>query len=210
MDAIWKDLHQKLLKLPAMTQDPLRMFSIAFHYGWEQAGRLAAKNTLSISTLPFCSELAYLTGIEMYRLAEYRKSCGEAVVTWVREGSNLRFEGGDFIWWKTPPDEPHNSDCMKTMMDGHFSHGGAMYALWENSASWWKPYRDILLVELEKCPSSTTVLHGTAGNAALETAKSCLACSGPRGRQDLKSFKTHLANAVDKIVSEIALDVRFK
>lgn len=81
VDVVVKQMFQELLDSPIMTEDPLRMFALAFYHGWETVGRVAAKNTLaiSISELKFSSELAYISGTEVYKLLQYRFQCISAI-----------------------------------------------------------------------------------------------------------------------------------
>lgn len=81
VDIVVKQMSQELLDLPIMTEDPFRMFALAFYHGWETVGRIATKNTLaiSLSEVKLSSELAYISGTEMYKLLQYRLQCISAI-----------------------------------------------------------------------------------------------------------------------------------
>ncbi|KDR80772.1 hypothetical protein GALMADRAFT_135883 [Galerina marginata CBS 339.88] len=206
IDILEEELRKRLLVSPVIEKEPLGVFCIAFHYGWEDVGRLAAKNTLTMNILPFCKWLEYLTGVELFRLEEYRRTCGEAIVSWMEEQSYSSF-GASFVW-HVP--SLHSAECTTSGDDRsnwfkNMTAGRPLIA-----KSWWKTYYNDLLIRLRKHPIAITALDDEASNAALECAKPCPVCSGPRGHKDMANYKKLVAAAVETVVGGIVLEVKFK
>ncbi|CAA7269232.1 unnamed protein product [Cyclocybe aegerita] len=188
-DATGTYLCKKLTQCPEMIQNPLRVFAIAFRFGWDDICRQAAKNTLSKAPdfWPFSNELVYVTGVEMYRLSQYRKKCAERLIT-SDKLRQLLFDDGrkNYIWWGR---ENHHWECGQTVSINAFVDANTHLVVQRFNAGWWEQYRDGLLHRLKACPRGTTALDDKLLNNAIQKSKSCPACNTLQCQSDLYNLR---------------------
>jgi len=203
-DRIEKQLCKKLLVTPTIIEDPLRLFAIAFHFRWDEIGRLAAKNTLSIprNSLKFSQDLRFLSGIEMFRLGLYRQTCAEAIKTWAQDPENriLNNDGSrPEVWWTNTG---HAEKCGGSKMASPMSRSSWSFRTFQ--PIWWTQYQAALLLCLQECPRGVTVLEDRASNTDFRTALNCPVCSGSKAHQHMMEYQTKLAAAVEDVISNVS------
>ncbi|KAF8967761.1 hypothetical protein BDZ97DRAFT_1803205 [Flammula alnicola] len=223
MDDVQKQLRTELLASPAMTRDPLRIFAVAFHHGWEEVARFAARKTLDIhvTELPFSPELDYLTGSGLYRLFEYRYRCARRIRQWM---STTGISNPDFsqdksrIWYSSR--DASTDEYIWREEHGQCKSDSAVFAhpslrahpddrsVRVTATTWWTAYFTALLARLDACPSGNIVLDNNLSDEALTAASRCRTCARDAHRH-LDNFKKELAEAIDKVVSEVVLEIQF-
>ena len=78
MEGLQRYLRTELIALRFIEAQPLRVFAIAYRYGWDREARMAARYSLRHHMNPaFFLELGYISGATYYRLQEYHRMCGE-------------------------------------------------------------------------------------------------------------------------------------
>ncbi|KAF8809513.1 hypothetical protein BYT27DRAFT_7136160 [Phlegmacium glaucopus] len=238
VDSAVKQMSQELLDLPLMTEDPLRIFALAFHHGWEAIGRAAAKNTLgvSVSELKFSSELAYISGKEVFQLSQYRLQCVSAI-------RNISHDGRFFTGFYKPDTKlprrgsqyisTNSCDHRLAQKSGSLSEG-CIFTPWPEDVNglglpaspptllnwddplaptpprlkWWVFYIRELFKEVEARPQGRTVTEDRLSNIAIQRAMVCSLCS-QHVHRDIAKFKDSFASKIEEEISKVLLDVDF-
>ena len=79
MEGLQMYLRTELISLRFIEAQPLRVFAIAYRYGWDREARMAARYSLRYHMNPpgYFLELGYISGATYYRLQEYHRMCSE-------------------------------------------------------------------------------------------------------------------------------------
>jgi len=220
MEALGKQVREILVESSFMKKDPLRLFSLAFQYGWENVGRVAARNTLALQLqdLPHSNELNSISGGDLWYLNQYRYQCSDAIRKWVskKDALLLGYERGSacdaFVWWNSK-----NSRHTASNTNNHCSQQSYFYYAPSNpfganqifincdtsTSVWWTTYINSLLRYLEFCPSERTIREDSGyAETALTSAARCSFCAAS-AYKDLPIYKELLAKTISKVIDEV-------
>jgi len=193
MEGLQKHLRAELVTLRFIEAQPLRVFAIAYRYGWDMEARKAARYTLRHHINPaFVSELGYISGATYYRLQEYHRICGEVASSRVTLQPVLA-EHDDGWTWVT---------CQRC--PGALSKSRDFPEV----RSWWAGWIYKIAEEVRVRPWGDAVKKWDILKDALCQAEVCPNCA-KRAREDLESFSLILAVEIERDISLVDLDLNF-
>jgi len=219
MDAISKEVQEILVASSTIKEDPLRIFAIAVHHGWESVGRAAARSTLALrlQDLPSSNELAIISGMDLYHLTQYRYQCSSAIRKWISQKGAVflgrQREGLDtFVWWKVNYLQ-RNNHCMTQRIFDYKPSGRGEKAITISceglTSPWWTEYIKSILKELEFCPFEGTIYDdGGCTSEALTGAASCSFCAAS-AYKDFPVYKELLAKGIAEVIDEVWVTVTY-
>jgi len=196
MTSILTHLRQELLSAHFLESQPLRVFAVAYRYGWDPEARQAARYTLRQpwSGILFVAELEFISAATFYRLQEYHRMCGEVASSRVLLQPALA-EADDCWTWVTCRKCPGTSQAPTSIFFRN-PH--------PDVRRWWAQWIEEVAKEVKKRPWGETVRKWDLMNRAFDRSGSCAYC-GPRARQDLEAFAQVLAVEIEKDVSSVSL-----
>lgn len=184
---------------------PLRVYFIALRHNLLDEARFAAKCFLAYPVKPirgaYAEELEVTNGGDYYRILNYHEKCGDAA---------RRIASSDFEWVSCKSAEDwcflvrgHVPSCTVTKQSVDIPNCyGPKPTTW-----WWKHMSRISQVT-DKTPCGKAVLDAGADEALVEAAATqCLVCK-PRAAADMRRFTKLYAAEVDRVTSEVKLEIR--
>ena len=190
MEGVLSYLRSEIVLPRFIEAQPLRVFAIAYRYGWDAAARQAARYTLRHPIdvgLAFVPELEFISGATLCRLQEYHRICGEVASSRALIQPALAEYTDSWTW----------ISCMKCP------------AAWTPSncvptRKWWVEWIKDVADELRVKPWGESVRKWDALERALTTAALCSNC-GHKAREDLEAFSLMLSAGVDKEIAGVKL-----
>jgi len=193
MEGLQKHLRAELIALRFIEAQPLRVFAIAYRYGWDREARKAARYTLRHHVnLTFVSELGYISGATYFRLQEYHRVCGEVASSRVTLQPVLA-EHDDSWTWVTC------KRCPGTL---------ASCRDFPEVRSWWAGWIHKVAEEVRARPWGDAVKKWDILRDALHQAEVCPNCA-KRAREDLEAFSLMLGVEIERDISLVTLDLNF-
>ncbi|KAF8159348.1 hypothetical protein B0H34DRAFT_767583 [Crassisporium funariophilum] len=191
MEGLQKHLRAELITLRFIESQPMRVFAIAYRYGWDEEAKKAARYALRHPMNgPFFPELGYISGATYYRLQEYHRMCGEVASS--RASLQPALAEHDDCWtWIT---------CKRC--PGALSKDRDAPEV----RQWWVQWIEEVAEELRTRPWGETVKKWDLHRKALQRADSCQNC-GKRGRDDLETFSLMLAVDIERDIASVDLDL---
>jgi hypothetical protein len=193
MEGLQMYLRTELIALRFIESQPLRVFAIAYRYGWDREARMAARYTLRHHMNPaFFLELGYISGATYYRLQEYHRMCGEVASSRVTLQPALAEHDDGWTWITC-------QRCPGTMASNRD---------FPDVRSWWARWIHKVAEEVRVRPWGDAVKKWDILKDALRQAEACPNCA-KRAREDLEAFSLMLAVDIEKDISLIDLDLNF-
>ncbi|PPQ68058.1 hypothetical protein CVT26_007342 [Gymnopilus dilepis] len=215
MDGVLKYLRGEIISLRFIEAQPLRVFAIAYRYGWDEEARKAARYTLrhSIDT-PFFPELEFISGATLHKLRDYHRMCGEVASSRALLQPALAEPDDQWTWitckrcpqaWN-PDRRPSGSiyDFIATVTGLDTVDTAKL----TDTRKWWVDWVRDVAKELRTRPWGETAKKWDLLSKAVTSAASCPACS-KRAREDLEAFSLMLSVAIEKDISSVELDLSF-
>lgn len=185
MEGLQRHLRAEIITLRFIEAQPLRVFAIAYRYGWDTEARKAARYTLRHNMNPaFVPELGYISGATYYRLQEYHRLCGEVASARVALQPVLAEHDDSWTWVtckRCPGASSRNRDFPEVR-------------------SWWARWIHKVAEEVRVRPWGETVKKWDVLKDALFEAEVCPNCA-KRAREDLEAFSLMLAVDIEKDIS---------
>jgi hypothetical protein len=185
MEGLQRYLRTELISLRFIEAQPLRVFAIAYRYGWDREARMAARYTLRHHMNPaFFLELGYISGATYYRLQEYHRMCGEVASSRVTLQPALAEHDDGWTWitcQRCPGTMASDRDC-------------------PDVRSWWAQWIHKVAEEVRVRPWGEAVKKWDILKDALRQAEACPNCA-KRAREDLEAFSLMLAVEIEKDIS---------
>ncbi|KAF8634586.1 hypothetical protein AX17_004175 [Amanita inopinata Kibby_2008] len=198
IEAVERMLSRLILSSESVRKEPLRVFALGVNFGWEEATKLAAMNTLErpLEEMSQVDELKNITGADVYRLMEYRFQCADAACRLI-DGTDIDelYQNGRMISKRPPASTSPGKSVM----------------------TWFVEYITLIQRRLRQCPRGCVLLE----NRGLED----VVCeAGGRehkkgsGRSTLSETRIYkvlrcrvvLASAVDEQVSKIPINIDYR
>ena len=185
MEGLQRYLRTELISLRFIEAQPLRVFAIAYRYGWDKEARMAARYTLRHHMNPtFFMELGYISGATYYRLQEYHRMCGEVASSRVTLQPALAEHDDGWTWITC-------QRCPGTMTNNRD---------FPDVRSWWARWIHKVAEEVRVRPWGDAVKKWDILKDALRQADACPNCA-KRAREDLEAFSLMLAVDIEKDIS---------
>lgn len=190
MEGVLAYLRSEIVLPRFIEAQPLRVFAIAYRYGWDAEARKAARYTLRHPidvAMAFVPELEFISGATLCRLREYHRVCGEVASSRALVQPAVAEYTDTWIWiscLKCPPAwTPRN--CVVTR-------------------KWWADWIKDVAEELRVMPWGESVRKWDVLERALTAAGSCSTCTHS-AREDLEAFSLMMSAAVDKEIAAVML-----
>lgn len=192
MEGIQKYLRAELVLPRFIESQPLRVFAIAYRYGWDVEARKAARYTLRhpITNIAFVSELEFISGATFYRLQEYHRMCGEVASSHALLQPALA-EQHDIWTWITC------KRCPAVWNANSLSNTN-----YPPARKWWTQWIEDVSKELRMKPWGETVRKWDILKRAQAQAAGCPNCD-KRAAEDLEAFSLMLAVEIERDISMV-------
>lgn len=209
MEGVLRYLRGELISLRFIESQPLRVFAIAYRYGWDEEARKAARYTLRhpIDT-PFFPELEFISGATLHRLRDYHRLCGEVASSRALLQPAL-VEHDDRWTWITCKRCPQAwnldrrpSGTVYDFLASVTGYDSLETAKLPDTRKWWVEWIRDVAKELRAKPWGETVRKWDLLNKAIERAAGCPSC-GRQAREDLDAFSLMLSVAIEKDISSV-------
>jgi hypothetical protein len=192
MEGIQRHVRKVLVEPRFIESQPLRVFAIAYHYGWPAEAKSAARFTLRHpANPPFVDELGLITAATYYRLQEYHKECGKIAAYRAVLLARSPDVDDDWVWTR----------CLTCNRAGSNSWWRKDNTSSPGTRKWWVDWMDSVATELRRLPWGEAVKKWDLMNAAITKAKDCPYCE-KQAVEDLEVFSRILAVDIEKHVSE--------
>ncbi|CAA7265197.1 unnamed protein product [Cyclocybe aegerita] len=194
MQGVQNHLKSEIVSPRFVEAQPLRVFAIAYRYGWDTEARKAARLTLRHPmNVPFVDELEFISAATYYRLQEYHRACGEVASSRVLLQPALADFDDPWVWLS----------CRRCP------------AAWDVRSSeypsarrWWAEWIEDVSEEVRRRPWGETARKCDLLNKAVRQASACSNCS-QSAKEDLDAFSLMLAVEVEKDISTVNIDIDF-
>lgn len=188
MKGVQKFLRAELISPRFIESQPLRVFAIAYRYGWDPEARQAARHTLRHQmSVTYFSELEFMSGATLYKLQEYHRTCGEVASSRALLQPALAEPHDTWTWvtckkcpaaWNT-----RNGDCVAVR-------------------KWWAQWIENVAKELQLKPWGETARKWDLLRRAKTQADACQNC-GARAVEDLETFSQMLSVEIERDVTMV-------
>ncbi|KAH9479177.1 hypothetical protein JR316_0007763 [Psilocybe cubensis] len=189
MDGIVRYLQRELVAPRFIESQPVRVFAIAYRYGWDAEAKKAARHTLRqpVDT-PFVAELELISGATLFRLREYHRVCGEVASSRARLQPALSEFDDAWTW----------ISCK--MCPSAWKSRSVNFP---EARKWWVDWIEDVAEALKLKPWGETVRNWDLRNKALDHAAGCPQCN-LHAREDLEAFSQILAVEIERDISSVS------
>ena len=193
MKGLMNKVKGSLIQPTFLDEQPLRVFAIAYRYGLEEEGRMAAKYTLR---QPFFShyvkELEHIPASVYHRLLQYHRKCSVAVCSLTADFSWFPGFASRWVWFQC-------DDCVHHPLSWPLSDG----KIYEINA-WFIEFMERARNVLRERPCAKVIADPFLMAECLEAASGCLSCR-PSAFLDLSVFiGEHFAVEVEKVIDSVS------
>ncbi|KAF9038633.1 hypothetical protein BJ165DRAFT_1499263 [Panaeolus papilionaceus] len=186
MEGVQKHLRLELISARFIESQPLRVFAIAYRYGWDSEARLAARFTLRHPLdVGFVPELEFISGATFYRLQDYHRVCGEVASSRALLQPVLAEADDTWVW----------ITCKRC--PAAWSQNNRDYP---DSRKWWVQWVEDAAAAVKTRPWGNTVKKWDIVEKAMNTASDCPNC-GRKAREDLEGFSQMLAIEIERDIA---------
>ncbi|KAF9240601.1 hypothetical protein BU15DRAFT_73832 [Melanogaster broomeanus] len=101
MKCLMNRVKSMLVQPSFLDEEPLRVFAIAYRFGFEAETRLAARHTLRQPIFgPFVKELEYIPASVYHKLLQYHRNCSLAVCSLTADFSWFPGPASRWVWFQ--------------------------------------------------------------------------------------------------------------
>ncbi|KIJ65532.1 hypothetical protein HYDPIDRAFT_110632 [Hydnomerulius pinastri MD-312] len=181
-----------------LNEEPLRVFAIAYRFGFEAEARLAAQYTLRFPIFgPYVKELEHIPASVYHKLLQYHRKCSVAACALTSDFSWFPGFASRWVWFQC-------DDCIHHSLSWPLADG----KIYEINA-WFIEYMERTRGALRERPCAKVVNDPMLIVEALETAAGCHTCR-PAAFLDLSTFiGEHFTVEVERAIEAVELDIPF-
>ena len=193
-------LKKELVADRFIESQPIRVFAIAFRYGWDDEARKAARYTLRQSfSGSFVPELEYISGATYFKLQEYHRVCGEVASARVLVQPALADVDDNWVWVTC-----RRCSGSSSRSSGLFSDLAQLIVGTPipDTRRWWTQWIASVAAELKKRPWGEVVRNWDLIKEAVSQAEACPVCH-KKAREDLEGFAQMLAVDIEREISMV-------
>ncbi|KAG6334365.1 hypothetical protein ID866_4726 [Astraeus odoratus] len=187
-----------LVQQSFLEEEPLRVFAIAYRFGFEAETRLAARYTLRHPIFgPYVQELEHIPASAYHKLLQYHRKCSVAACGLTSDFSWFPAFASRWVWFQC-------DDCIHHSLSWPLSDG----KIYEVNA-WFIEYMERARNVLRERPCAKVVNDPLLIMDALEVAAGCHTCRSA-AYLDMSTFiGEHFSIEVEKAIDTVELDVTF-
>ncbi|KAF9240603.1 hypothetical protein BU15DRAFT_87525 [Melanogaster broomeanus] len=165
MKCLMNRVKSLLVQPSFLDEEPLRVFAIAYRFGFEAETRLAARHTLRQPIFgPFVKELEHIPASVYHKLLQYHRNCSLAVCSLTADFSWFPGFASRWVWFQC-------DDCIHHSLSWPLADG----KIYEVNA-WFIEYMERARDALRERPCGKVVTDPMLIVEALETAAGCHTC----------------------------------
>lgn len=208
MEQLQQYLKQQLVGAQFIESQPIRVFAIAYRYGWDTEARKAARYTLRHNlNVGFFPELEYISGATYFRLQEYHRMCAEVASSRALLQPAI-MEKEDMWTWITCKRCPGSASSLSSRMNLSNAVGFPLPSFlygdeYPDARRWWTTWIKKIAAELRVRPWGETVRKWDVMKTALVQADACPNCS-KKAREDLETYTQMLAVDIEKDIAGVS------
>jgi len=198
MKGVMSRVRGMLVQPSFLENEPLRVFAIAYRFGFEAETRLAARHTLRSPIFgPYVKELEHIPASVYHKLLQYHRKCSLAACSLTSDFSWFPGFASRWVWFQC-------DDCVHHSLPWPLADG----KIYEVNA-WFIEYMERTREVLRERPCSKVVTDPLLIAEALESAAACHTCR-PTAYLDLSTFIwDHFTAEVEKATEAVELDISF-
>lgn len=198
MRGLMERVKSLLVQPSFLEEEPLRVFAIAYRFGFEAETRIAARTTLRHQIFgPYVKELEHIPASVYHKLLQYHRKCSVVVCGLTSDFSWFPGFASRWIWFQC-------DDCVHHSLSWPLSDG----KIYEVNA-WFIEYMERARSVLRERPCGKVVNDPLLIMDALETATHCNTCRSS-AFLDISTFiGEHFSVEVEKAVDTVDLDIPF-
>ncbi|KAH0836765.1 hypothetical protein J3R83DRAFT_8513 [Lanmaoa asiatica] len=198
MKGIMNRVRNLLVRPSFLEEEPLRVFAIAYRFGFEAETRLAARYTLRSPMFgPYVKELEHIPASVYHKLLQYHRKCSVAACSLTSDFSWFPGFASRWVWFQC-------DDCVHHPLSWPLADG----KIYEVNA-WFIEYMERTREALRERPCAKVVTDPMLIVEALESAGACHTCR-PAAYLDLSAFiGDHFTAEVEKATETVELDIPF-
>ncbi|KAN0088137.1 hypothetical protein V8E55_005194 [Tylopilus felleus] len=198
MKGMMNRVRSLLVRPVFLEEEPLRVFAIAYRFGFEAEARLAARYTLRSPMFgPYVKELEHIPASVYHKLLQYHRKCSVAACSLTSDFSWFPGFASRWVWFQC-------DDCVHHLLSWPLADG----KIYEVNA-WFIEYMERAREALRERPCAKVVTDPLLIAEALEAASTCHTCR-PAAYLDLSTFiGDHFTAEVDKATEAVELDIPF-
>lgn len=196
MKGIMNRVRSLLVQPAFLDKEPLRVFAIAYRFGFEAETRLAARYTLHAPMFgPYVKELEHIPASVYHKLLQYHRKCSLAASSLTSDFSWFPGFASRWVWFQC-------DDCLHHSLSWPLSDG----KIYEVNA-WFIEYMERAREALRERPCAKVVSDPLLIVEGLESAIACHTCR-PSAYLDLSTFiGDHFAAEVEKATEAVRVCV---
>ncbi|KIK90886.1 hypothetical protein PAXRUDRAFT_831299 [Paxillus rubicundulus Ve08.2h10] len=198
MKCVMNRVKSLLVQPSFLEKEPLRVFAIAYRFGFEAEARLAARHTLVQPIFgPFVKELEHIPASAYHKLLQYHRKCSVAACSLTSDFSWFPGFASRWVWFQC-------DDCVHHHLSWPLSDG----KIYEVNA-WFIEYMERTRDALRERPCGKVVADPMLIVEALETAAGCHTCRAA-AYLDLSTFiEEHFTGEIERATEAVDLDIHF-
>ena len=187
MKGMMNRVRSLLVQPSFLEEEPLRVFAVAYRYGFEAETRLAARYTLRSPMFgPYVKELEHIPASVYHKLLQYHRKCSVAACSLTSDFSWFPGFASRWVWFQC-------DDCVHHSLSWPLADG----KIYEVNA-WFIEYMERAREALRERPCAKVVTDPLLIVEALESAAACHTCR-PAAYLDLSTFiADHFTAEVEK------------
>lgn len=194
MRGLMERVKSLLVQPSFLEEEPLRVFAIAYRFGFEAETRIAARSTLRHQIFgPYVKELEHIPASVYHKLLQYHRKCSVVVCGLTSDFSWFPGFASRWIWFQC-------DDCVHHSLSWPLSDG----KIYEVNA-WFIEYMERARSVLRERPCGKVVNDPLLIMDALETATHCNTCRSS-AFLDISTFiGEHFSVEVEKAVDTVSV-----
>lgn len=196
MKGMMSRVRNLLVQPSFLEEEPLRVFAVAYRFGFEAETRLAARYTLRSPMFgPYFKELEHIPASVYHKLLQYHRKCSVAACSLTSDFSWFPGFASRWVWFQC-------DDCVHHSLSWPLADG----KIYEVNA-WFIEYMERAREALRERPCAKVVTDPLLIVEALESAAACHTCRSA-AYLDLSTFiGDHFTAEVDKATEAVRVVV---
>ncbi|KAI6044178.1 hypothetical protein EDC04DRAFT_2643232 [Pisolithus marmoratus] len=181
-----------------LEKEPLRVFAIAYRFGFEAETRLAARNTLRHPIFSaYIKELEHIPASAYHKLLQYHRKCSIVVCGLTSNFSWFPAFASRWVWFRC-------DSCVHHSLSWPLSDGKI-----HDVNAWFVEYMERARSALQGRPCGEVVSDPLLLMDAMETAAHCHTCRS-FAYLDMNTFiREHFLAEIEKVIDMVDLDIPF-
>ena len=192
MKGMMNRVRSQLVQPSFLEEEPLRVFAIAYRFGFEAETRVAARYTLRSPMFgPYVNELEHIPASVYHKLLQYHRKCSVAACALTSDFSWFPGFASRWVWFQC-------DDCVHHSLSWPLADG----KIYEVNA-WFIEYMERAREALRERPCAKVVTDPLLIVEALESAGACHTCR-PAAYLDISTFiGDHFTAEVEKATEAV-------